>query len=244
MTEPELSIVLCCFNEAERIGAALDDVLASMAGRPETVEILVIDNGSTDGTREFLATVDHPAIEVILNERNLGKGGSVKKGLRRARGRHVVIHDPDLEYLAKDIWPLLDLARREEAALVLGSRFLGQGQSAGQTRANYLGVLGLTGMIRLLYGCRITDSATAMKLLRGDLARRLHLECDGFELDFEIVVRIARLGGKILEGPIEYHPRSRAEGKKVHALRDGLRALRPILGDRLRSRQRFLNGTH
>jgi glycosyltransferase involved in cell wall biosynthesis len=224
---------MCTFNEIARLPRAWEDVLASLTGRPETVEIIILDNGSTDATRDWLRQLNHPLVRIELNHGNLGKGGSVKKGLRLSRGKYVVIHDADLEYQAADLWRLLDTARESGAALVLGSRVLGRGVQF-KYLTNYIGVLGLSWIIRVLYGCRVTDSATAMKLMEGDLARRLKLDCAGFELDFEIITRIARLGGKVREIAIDYRPRSKAEGKKVRAVRDGLRALRPILGDRLR----------
>jgi dolichol-phosphate mannosyltransferase len=231
--DPVLTVIMCAYNEMSRIREAFDDVLGSMADRPEPVEIIVLDNGSTDGTREWLRDFRHPAVRVELNERNLGKGGSVKKGLRLSRGAWVVVHDPDLEYRARDLWTLLDLARTTGASLVLGSRYLGKGRAERQTLANYLGARALSGLIRLLYGCRITDAATAMKLMDGATARGLQLVRDGFELDFEIVARVARAGGLIAEAPIAYHPRTRAEGKKVQAGRDGLRALGVIVRARL-----------
>jgi glycosyltransferase involved in cell wall biosynthesis len=224
---------MCAFNEIARLPRAWEDVLASLADRPEMVEIIILDNGSTDGTRDWLRQLDHPLVRIEFNEKNLGKGGSVKKGLRLSRGKYVVIHDPDLEYQAADLWRLLDAARESGAALVLGSRVLGRGVQF-KYLTNYIGVLGLSRMIRVLYGCRLTDSATGMKLMEGTLGRRLKLECGGFELDLEIITRIARLGGTVGEIAIDYRPRSKAEGKKVRAVRDGLRALRPILGDWLR----------
>lgn len=232
-SQPDLTIIMCAFNEIARLPKAWEDVLASLKGRPEMVEIIILDNGSTDGTRDWLRQLDHPLVRIEFNQENLGKGGSVKKGLCLSRGKYVVIHDPDLEYQAADVWRLLDAARESGAALVLGSRVLGRGVQF-KYLTNYLGVRGLSWMIRVLYGCRLTDSATAMKLMKGGLGRQLKLGCVGFELDFEIITRIARLGGTIGEIAIDYRPRSKAEGKKLRAVRDGLRALRPILGDRLR----------
>ena len=236
---PELTIIMCAYNEMGRIQPAVDEVLVSLDGRSETVEVIVLDNCSTDGTREWLRRLTHPLVKVVLNERNLGKGGSVKRGISLSRGRYVVIHDPDLEYRAQDIWGLLDLARRRHASLVLGSRLLG-GQIRYKYLQNYIGVWALTAIIRFLYGCRITDAATAMKLLDGDLARNLRLECHGFDLDFELVTRIARLDGAVEEAPIGYYPRTKEEGKKLREWRDGLLALRVILRDRLLPCSRFV----
>ena len=234
-----LTIIMCAYNEIGRIQSALDEVLVSLDGCSEMVEIVFVDNCSTDGTREWLGALHHPGMTVVLNERNLGKGGSIKRGIALSRGDYVVIHDPDLEYRADDIWGLMGVMRRTQASLVLGSRVLG-GHVRYKYLHNYLGVRFLTWLINCLYGCRITDAATAMKLMNGDLARRLNLECDGFDLDFELVTRIARLGGKVEEVRIDYHPRSKDEGKKVRAWRDGLLALKAIVRDRCLPRSRFV----
>lgn len=236
---PTLSIILCVYNERERLPRAFDELLESLHQREEHIEILIVDNGSSDGTREWLAGLSVPRVRILLNEQNVGKGGSIRRALAESRGDYVVIHDPDCEYLAADIWPLLDRMRGESADLGLGSR-LAEGRVRFVYIQNYFGVWGLTTLINLLYGCRITDAATAMKMLRGDLARRLALVSTGFDLDFELVVRIARLGGRIVETGVQYFPRSRREGKKIRALRDGLSALRVILRDRLVLPERFL----
>ena len=237
--DPTLTIIMCAYNEMGRVQPALDEIMLSLDGRSESVEIIVLDNCSTDGTREWLRELEHSQITVELNERNLGKGGSIKKGIGLSRGRYVVIHDPDLEYRADDIWQLLDLARQTGSSLVLGSRVLG-GHVRYKYLQNYLGVWFLTWLINLLYGCRVTDAATAMKLMEGEIARGLRLECKGFDLDFELVARIARLGGEIEEARVDYYPRSKEEGKKIRAWRDGLLALRAIIRDRLLPGARFV----
>jgi GT2 family glycosyltransferase len=180
-----------------------------------------------------------PEVQVLFNDANLGKGASIKRGIASSNGKYVVIHDPDLEYEASDVWDLLNAAREENARVVLGSRVLGGEHISYQYRANYLGVMFLTACINVLYRSRLTDPATAMKLLDGDLARSLKLRSTGFDLDFEIVVRLLRLGHNIVEKRVKYIPRTRTEGKKLRAWRDGLHALRVILRDRILSSQGF-----
>jgi dolichol-phosphate mannosyltransferase len=226
--DPALSIIMCAYNEIERIEEGLNDVLRSLEGRSANVEILIFDNCSTDGTREWLSGLRHPLVRVELNERNLGKGGSIRRGLRLARGQHIVIHDPDLEYRASDVWHMLEMAYQTKASLVLGSRVLG-GTARYVYLQNYLGVRFLTWLINVLYGCHITDAATALKLLEREMAQRMDLQCDGFDLDFELVAAAVRLGGKVEEVPVEYYPRTREQGKKIRALRDGLLALKTII---------------
>ena len=228
---------MCAYNEIDRIQPALEDVYSSLDGRTNSCEIIILDNGSDDGTREWLQGLKLPEVRVFFNEANLGKGGSIKLGIAASTGRHVVIHDPDMEYKAADVWELLNTAREENAQLVLGSRMLGGENISYHYRANYVGVMFLAGCINLLYGSRLTDPATAMKMLEGDFARSLKLRSTGFDLDFEIVVRALRLGHKIVEKRVRYIPRTRAEGKKLRAWRDGFLSLRVILRDRiLRSR--------
>ena len=106
------------------IEKAYEDVLDSLKARKELVEILFIDNGSTDGTREWLKKLNNAFVKVILNETNLGKGGSIKKGIKLSTGRYIVIHDPDYEYRAADVWKCYDCAKETGASFVLGSRVL------------------------------------------------------------------------------------------------------------------------
>ena len=236
---PILTVIMCAYNEMGRIQPALEDLLASVKRNPEKVEIIILDNCSTDGTREWLKSLSIPNVRVEFNERNLGKGGSIKKGFSLSRGHYVVIHDPDMEYRAKDIWPLLKIARQNGAGIVLGSRILG-GNVRYKYLCNYLGVQFLTKLINFLYGCRLTDTATALKLIDGDLAKRLNLKCGGFDLDFELVTKVLRMGRSVIEGTADYYPRSVMEGKKIRPLRDGLLALKIILLDRFLPRPKLL----
>ena len=239
---PDLTVIMCTYNEMGRIQRAVADLLEATRERPDTVETIIIDNCSTDGTREWLSTLTLPGFKIVFNDRNLGKGGSIKRGIELSRGEYVVIHDPDLEYLASDIWPLLDAAREDGATMALGSRMLG-GNITYLYLPNYLGVVLLTKLINVLFGSHLTDVATATKLLKGEFARSLKLRSTGFDLDFEIVIRPLRLGQKIVERRVKYMPRTRAEGKKLRAWRDGLLALRVIIRDRILSSEGFVNAS-
>ncbi|MBL6945529.1 MAG: glycosyltransferase family 2 protein [Rhodospirillales bacterium] len=240
MNAIEVSIIICVYNEKARIEAGLEDVLASVAKRSERVEILVIDNCSTDGTREWLQANARPEISMIFNERNLGKGGSIKKGIAASKGRFVVIHDPDLEYRADDIWTMVDCMRETGASMVLGSRILSQRPNYAYI-TNYWGVIFLTTIINVLFGCRLTDSATATKLMNGDLIRNMRWRSNGFNLDFELVAQIAHVGGKVLECQAHYAPRTKSEGKKIRAVKDGIESLLAILRCRLISRSSIID---
>lgn len=229
---PDVSFILCCYNEEERIREALEQVLVFIDGVEEDTEVLVIDNGSEDKTREIIATFSHPNLQVILNETNLGKGGSIRKGIDLARGKHIVIQDPDLEYLVEDSWEVYLKVVKEKAQMGLGTRV-----SPGATRfiylQNYLGVLFLTQTINILFGTKITDSATATKVMESNLIKTLRLDASGFNLDFQLITRIARGGGTVVEHPVRYFPRTVAQGKKIRPVKDGLASLIAILRDRI-----------
>lgn len=229
--KPDLSIIICSYNEIGRIDQTYNDLLQTLQERQEKTEIFFIDNGSTDGTREWLTKVKHPDVQVIFNEKNLGKGGSLKKGIELSTGNYVVVHDSDFEYRAGDLWKSYDRAVADNASLVLGGRFA-NGKTSSYHLVNYLGVRFLTMLINILYGCWLKDSASAVKLFKGDLLRSIRLESDGFELDFELVARVARVGGKVLEVSADFFPRTTDEGKKVRAVSDGLSSLKVILKNR------------
>ena len=236
---PDLSIIICAFNEIGRIELTYDDLLRTLKTREERVEIFFIDNGSTDGTREWLSRINNPDVRVVFNETNLGKGGSLKKGIALSTGNYVVVHDSDFEYRATDIWKSYDRATTRQASLVLGGRFAG-GKPDNYHLINYLGVRFLTLLINVLYGCWLKDSASAIKLFKGDILRNISLESDGFELDFELVARTARMGGKVMEISADFYPRTAKEGKKVRAFSDGFSSLKVILKNRLLPKSRLL----
>lgn len=230
MERPKLTLVVPVYNERNTILKVLEKVKAL----PIKKEIIVIDNLSTDGTRELLAKVDDPEIRIVLQSKNLGKGTSVKLGFAMAKGEWVIIQDADLEYEPSDILRLLDHAERTGNAVVFGSRLL-TGNPQGML-AFYIGRVVLNLIFRLLFKARTTDVATCYKLVRSDIAKRLRLRCSGFDLDFELAAALRRLGYEIAEVPISYRPRTIAEGKKIRAI-DGIKAIATML------RVRFQNHT-
>lgn len=230
MERPKLTLIVPVYNERNTILKVLEKVKAL----PIKKEIIVIDNLSTDGTRELLAKVDDPEIRVVLQSKNLGKGTSVKLGFAMAKGEWVIIQDADLEYEPGDILRLLDHAERTGSDVVFGSRLL-TGNPQGML-AFYIGRVVLNLIFRLLFKARTTDVATCYKLVRSDIAKRLRLRCSGFDLDFELAAALRRLGYEIAEVPISYRPRTIAEGKKIRAT-DGIKAIATML------RVRFQNHT-
>lgn len=240
MSPPDLTFIMCAYNEAGRIEKAYRELLETLKNRPEKVEIMFFDNGSTDGTREWLKTINNPDVKVFFNEANLGKGGSIIKGIVSSSGKYIVIHDPDCEYRAADVWRCYDYAKQTQASMVLGSRVLSKIKVIRPHYLNYIGVRFLTFLINRLYGCNITDAATAIKLFNGEFMRKVYLRCTGFDLDFELITKMARLGKEIREIPIAYEPRTVAEGKKIRLLRDGFFSFKVILADKLAPQQSFL----
>lgn len=230
---PKLTVVVPVYNERATILTVLEKVKAL----PVSKEIIVIDNQSTDGTRELLETVHDPEIRVVLQSKNLGKGTSVKLGFEMAKGEWVIIQDADLEYEPTDILRLLEFAERTGNKAVFGSRLL-TGNPQGML-AFYIGRVVLNLIFRLLFSARTTDVATCYKLVRTDIAKRLRLKCSGFDLDFELASALRRLGYEIAEVPISYRPRTVAEGKKIRPM-DGLKAIATMLRVRFQPRKTLL----
>jgi glycosyltransferase involved in cell wall biosynthesis len=227
----KLSIITCAYNENRTIREAIDQASAVDLGPGWEKEIVVVDNFSTDGTREFLQSLDLPNVRVVFHPRNLGKGASVRTGIAEVSGDYFVIFDADLEYEAADLAHLAAAVVPGETVAVFGSRTSG-GRRIYKYAKNYWGVRFLTAVANLLYGSHLTDIATGLKLVRLEVARSLKLGTSGFDLDFELPCKIIKHGYEIAEVPIAYHPRGFEEGKKINAFRDGFRSLWAIVKTR------------
>jgi glycosyltransferase involved in cell wall biosynthesis len=228
-----LSIIVPVYNEARTVRAVIDRLL--MIPLPVAREILVVDDGSTDGTREVLAGVvtEGLAVTVIQAERNGGKGSAIRRGLARAGGTIIAIQDADLELDPQQLAPLVEPILRGETTVVYGSRFLQAGSDAPwlTIAANRA----LTLVTNVLYGSAITDMETCYKIMRTDVARSLHLTADRFDIEPEITARLLRGGHRIHELPVRFDARSRAQGKKI-GWRDGVRALQVLMTERFREK--------
>lgn len=214
----KLTVVIPVYNER----ATLPEILCRVQALPVSKEIVVIDDFSTDGTREYVQSLDLPGVSVRLQPANYGKGAAVRKGLELAGGEYTVIQDADLEYDPEDILKLLKLAEEEGLPAVFGSRFLDPAQARGPFIPRF-GRNRLNDLFRVLYWSRLTDVHTCYKLARTDVLRGLNLRCSGFDLDYEIAAKLAKGGAGIGELSVAYRPRTRAEGKKL-VWTDGLRA--------------------
>ncbi len=231
--EPLLSIIVPVYNEAGTIAAVLDRLVTIEL--PIARELLVVNDGSTDGTRAILESRGAaPGLTVIHADRNRGKGSAIRLGLARAAGSIVAIQDADLELDPAQLADLVRPIADGGAAVVYGSRFLaGRPNAPWQTiAANRL----LTMVTNALYGARITDMETCYKVMRTDVARSLALESNRFDIEPEITAKLLRGGFAIAERPVRFNPRSRAAGKKI-GWRDGIRALAVLV------KYRFSKGT-
>ncbi len=227
-----LSIVIPAFNEARFIGTLLAKVLAVDLSRfGLSREVLVVDDGSTDRTAEIARSVAGVRLHTLAS--NAGKGAAVRAGLDRVTGDLVLIQDADLEYEPDDYVPMIEALIHSGAAAVYGSRYLprtGQrvGRYPGQGWGPYLGGRSLSVVQWWFSGVFLTDTVTALKLMRRPVVAALDLRSTGFEIDHELTAGILGTGHVIREVPIRYHPRSRADGKKIRA-RDWLLAVRTYL---------------
>lgn len=227
----KLSVIICCYNEQATISDVIARTRAVNLGRDWTREILVIDNFSTDGTREILQRIDDPEVRVIFHERNMGKGMSIRTGIANMTGDYMIIQDADAEYDPAEHTRFCRKVDETGAAAIFGSRVLGGDVKYKYAHA-YLGVRFLTAMTNILFGSRLTDVATATKMVRADVVKSLNLTTTDFNLDFELPDKILLSGHDIIEIPINYNPRTYEEGKKIKT-RDGLRALVTMIRDRL-----------
>ena len=226
----KLSVIMPVYDEKNTVLRVIERVLAV----PIHKEVIIVDNFSTDGTREILEGIRGEGIKVVFHPQNLGRGTSVRTGLSHCTGDYAITQGADLEYDPGEWHLVIEKALAEGLDAVFGSRTLG-GKAVFIYLQNYLGVLGFNALINLLYGSRYTDSATECKMIRTSVFQTLDLQCSGFDLDFEICTKLALGGHSFGEVPISYRPRSIAEGKKLRAIRDGLAALRVVLRDRVLS---------
>jgi glycosyltransferase involved in cell wall biosynthesis len=227
----KLSVIICCYNEKATVGDVIARTRAVDLGLGWMREILVIDNFSTDGTREILQQIDDPQIRVIFHERNMGKGMSIRTGIANMTGDYMIIQDADAEYDPAEHTRFCRKADETNAAAIFGSRVLGGDVKYKYAHA-YVGVRFLTAMTNVLFGGHLTDVATATKMVRADVVKSLNLTTTDFNLDFELPDKILLSGHHILEIPINYNPRTYEEGKKIKT-RDGIRALITMLRDRV-----------
>lgn len=204
-----LSIIVPVYNEC----ATVRELLRRVAAVDLDKEVVVVDDGSTDGTRDVLAEMAGDGATVVFHEANRGKGAAIRTGLRHVTGDCVLVQDADLEYDPADYRRLLDALEEREADVVYGSRFAGR--RPPMTRRHRAGNQVLTAITNALYGSALTDMETCYKLVRRRVLADIHLTANGFDIEPEITAKLLRRGVAIEEVPIRYAGRSRAEGKKI-----------------------------
>ena len=217
------------FNERATVEAAIDDALTAELPVPSR-QLIVVDDGSTDGTRELLSATFPDNVTVVHHERNLGKGAAVRTALTYADQEFAAILDADLEYQASDLGHVLEPLISGEARVVFGTRAW-----TSQSSFSFWYVLGnktVTMATNVLYNCWISDVMTGHKAMRTELFRSLPLRERGFAIEPEIAARILLAGERIHEVPISYRARGRDAGKKLTAF-DGVRVLRTLVRCRL-----------
>lgn len=215
-----LSVIVPCFNEEQTVISLIEQVLAS----PVVDEVIVVDDGSTDGSRAVLSTIDDPRVRVIGHERNRGKGAALRTGFTHATARFVIVQDADLEYDPSEYPLLLEPLLDDRADVVYGSRF----QSGRPHRVLYfwhsMGNRFLTLVSNMFTDLNLTDMETCYKCFKREVIQNITIEEDRFGFEPEITAKLARAKVRIFEVGISYSGRTYAEGKKIN-WKDGFRAL-------------------
>jgi glycosyltransferase involved in cell wall biosynthesis len=223
IVDPFVSVVMPAYNERDTIEEIVRRVLAV----PLRIELVVVDDGSTDGTRDLLQALQRElGFVLVLQPRNGGKGSALRAGFTRVTGNIVVIQDADLEYSPEEYPMLIDLICAGRADVVYGSRFLGRHRVFLFT--HYLGNKLLTLMTNLLYNTILSDMETCFKVMRADVLRSFTLHSNGFGIEPEITAKIFQRGYRVYEVPITYDGRGYSEGKKI-TWRDGFVAVWVLL---------------
>jgi glycosyltransferase involved in cell wall biosynthesis len=227
----KLSILMPVYNEVKTLESAVKRVLA--VNYPVDIELVIIDDGSKDGTRELYSQWKNES-RVLIHEKatNGGKGSAIKKGAELATGDYVIMCDADLEYAPEEIPSLLSPILNGESTVVYGTRTFGS-----HNAYSYLYVLGNRGVTttaNILFNCYISDLETCFKLMPLELYRKLDVKSAGFGMEAEITGKLLRSGVRPYEVPISYKARSREEGKKL-TWKDGVEAIWILAKERFRT---------
>jgi dolichyl-phosphate beta-glucosyltransferase len=237
---PVVSIVVPAFNEASRIGNSIRQIDEFLSQAAMPMEVLVIDDGSSDATSDVVRSVHAPAVRLIRNGENHGKGYSVRQGVLNAKGEYVLFTDADLSAPIIELQKLYDVAIRDKADVVIGSRAVDRSYiEKHQNRFRELGGILFNRMVRLLLGLDLNDTQCGFKLFHRERTRDIFEKQTtlGFGFDPEILYVAARRGLRIREVPVRW---SHSEGSKVNFMRDGVR----MFGDLLRIRWNYFRGKY
>lgn len=216
----KLSVIMPVFNEHKTIR----EIIAKVMAVPIEKELVIVDDGSTDGTRQILKEYEGKQdIKVLYHEKNKGKAGAIKTGIPVTTGEIITVQDGDLETDPNDFVHLTEPIKRGEAQVVYGSRYLNKGERSLYV-TYWLGARFLSWVVNWLYWQNITDEATCYKVFRADILKQIPLVYDRFEFCPEVTAKVSKMGYKIKELPMNYYPRSFADGKKMN-WKDGVKAL-------------------
>ena len=224
MPRETLSVLVPVWNERPTIEKLLNAVVAVDAG--VDLEVLVADDGSTDGTRDILSKIDLPGVTVIFMDENVGRGGVIKHLWTRATGSIIVHQDADLEYDPQDYTRLVEPILSGRADVVYGSRF--KGSIERMRWLNRMGNIVMTGASRALYGVNVSDLMTCYKMYRRSMIEGLHIRANGFDFEAEFTARLAQRGARFAEVPVSFYGRTFEEGKKIRAF-DAVRVMRELV---------------
>ena len=233
-----VSVIIPAYNEEHTIRQVLDTVQAL----PLEKQIIVVNDGSTDGTYTILEELPSDnSLTIVHCKENRGKGFAIRSGIPYVKGKAVVIQDADMELSPNDLLHVVEPLKNAKVEVVYGSRFLeGRGNASIH---NYIANRILAMYTNLLYGCRITDESTGYKAFSADLIKELNLTCEGFEFCPEVTAKILRAGYSIHEVPVSYFPRTKKEGKKLRFWSDGLFAAWTLLKYRFISKEEIFKET-
>lgn len=218
----KLPVIIPVYNEKKTILQLIDKVRAVALDK----EIIIVNDGSTDGSKEILDNIKDENIKIIHHSQNLGKGAAIRTALSYISGDIVIIQDADLEYDPNDYHKLIAPILNGEAEVVYGSRILSK--SKRSYLRYYWGGRLLTLLTNILYGTKLTDQPTGYKVFKADVLKKLKLTCNRFEFCSEATAKLAQKGYKIQEVPISYIPRTFQEGKKL-TWRGGVRSVWTLL---------------
>lgn len=215
----KLSVIVPVYNERDFI----EEVIKQIEQVNVDKEIIIVDDCSTDGTKEYLKKLSKDNLRVIYHDQNQGKGACIRTALKYVKGDYVIIQDADLEYNPQEYNKLLDIAYKDKILVIYGSRFL-KGSFRKFSPLQYLANRILTFLTNLLYGVHLTDVETCYKLFYRDIISKFVIESNRFDIEVELTSKVLKNKIKIIEVPIEYRGRKYHEGKKIRA-KDGIISL-------------------
>ncbi|MBI2621009.1 glycosyltransferase family 2 protein [candidate division WWE3 bacterium] len=226
----KLSVVIPVYNEKKTLRTIVEKVRGVSDVEKE---IVIVDDGSTDGTVDILKEMmkEDQSLKIIIKEKNSGKGATLKEGFKHTTGDYVIVQDADLEYDPRDYKKLVEAVGKNGVEVVYGSRFSGNYED--MSSLHYWGNKFLTLVTNVLYGVMLTDMETCYKLLPGDFVRNVKIESERFNFEPEITAKVLKSGLKLREVPISYKGRTHSQGKKI-TWKDGLSAVYTLLKFRAR----------